>query len=163
MAMLDEELVEQWLNQQGFFTMRGVKCGVDEIDLLALRYNDKKIELLHVEVQVSFRPIGYIGGDKSAKRRTDDEIRIGVKQWVEKKFTSERKVDRRKKIVPSNDWSFVLVCAELKDEKELHYMRDMGVKVVRYKDVLKEVMGTAEHQTSSIANNIIEILKYTSK
>jgi len=36
MALLDEQLVEEWLNTQQFFTMRGIKCGVDEIDLLAL-------------------------------------------------------------------------------------------------------------------------------
>jgi hypothetical protein len=31
MALLDEQLVEEWLNRQNFFTMRGIKCGVDLI------------------------------------------------------------------------------------------------------------------------------------
>jgi hypothetical protein len=39
MAVLDEEIVEQWLNQNGFFTLSGVKCGVDEIDLLVVKFH----------------------------------------------------------------------------------------------------------------------------
>ena len=98
MAILDEEIVEQWLNQHGFFTMRGIKCGVDEIDLLALKPNQLKPEFWHVEVQVSFRPVGYIGGDTNAKKRTKDQIRDGVKKWVEKKFTSKKKSGKRSAI-----------------------------------------------------------------
>jgi len=37
MALLAESLVDEWLNRQGFFTIRGVKHGVGEIDLLAIR------------------------------------------------------------------------------------------------------------------------------
>jgi len=35
--LLAESLVDEWLNRQGFFTIRGVKHGVGEIDLLAIR------------------------------------------------------------------------------------------------------------------------------
>jgi len=37
MALLAEEVVEEWLNRKGYFTIRGVKVGVDEIDILAIR------------------------------------------------------------------------------------------------------------------------------
>ena len=33
MALLAEELVEEWLNRHGYFTIRGVKLGVHEMDL----------------------------------------------------------------------------------------------------------------------------------
>jgi len=36
-ALLGESLVEEWLNREGFFTIRGVKHGVDEMDLLAIK------------------------------------------------------------------------------------------------------------------------------
>ena len=35
MALLAEALVEEWLNRTGYFTIRGIKAGNDEIDLLA--------------------------------------------------------------------------------------------------------------------------------
>jgi hypothetical protein len=36
MALLAEEIVEEWLNRNGYFTIRGIKLGVHEIDLLAI-------------------------------------------------------------------------------------------------------------------------------
>src|SRR5678815_5231534 len=60
MAALAESLVDEWLNRQGFFTVRGIKHGVDEIDLLGVRPSDDGLEAWHVEVQASCRPIGYI-------------------------------------------------------------------------------------------------------
>lgn len=32
MALLAEELVQEWLNRAGFFTIRGVRLGVHEMD-----------------------------------------------------------------------------------------------------------------------------------
>jgi hypothetical protein len=37
MALLAESLVEEWLNRAGYFTIRGVKHGLGEMDLLAVR------------------------------------------------------------------------------------------------------------------------------
>jgi len=37
MSLLAEEIVEEWLNRDGYFTIRGIKLGVHEIDLLALK------------------------------------------------------------------------------------------------------------------------------
>ena len=32
MALLTEQLVDEWLNRQGFFTVRGIKEGVGHVD-----------------------------------------------------------------------------------------------------------------------------------
>ena len=60
MALLAEEIVEEWLNRQGYFTIRGIKLGVHEIDLLAIRPGPTRLECRHIEVQASVRPISYI-------------------------------------------------------------------------------------------------------
>ena len=60
MALIAESLVDEWLNRKGFFTVRGIKHGVGEIDLLGVRPTENGLEAWHVEVQASFRPIGYI-------------------------------------------------------------------------------------------------------
>jgi hypothetical protein len=65
-----------------FFTMRGLKCGIDEIDILAIRERPDGIERWHVELQVSFRPVGYIGGSRSATGRSSDEVTAGVGEWL---------------------------------------------------------------------------------
>jgi hypothetical protein len=160
MSLLDEQLVDEWLNRQHFFTMRGIKCGVDEIDLLAMRQTEGVNEFWHVEVQASFRPIGYIGGDTNARKRTDDEIKAGVEQWVKKKFTSDRKVEKRNLISPNAKWRYVLVHAVLRDVKELEYMKELGVDLISYKTILKELRDVTTHQSSSVASNITDILVY---
>lgn len=60
MALLAEEIVEEWLNRQGYFTIRGVKVGVHEIDLLAVRPTATGLECRQIEVQASVRPVSYI-------------------------------------------------------------------------------------------------------
>jgi len=63
MALLAETLVEEWLYRQGLLTVRGVKEGVDEMDILAVRAPSgagEKPEAWHVDVQASFRPNNYI-------------------------------------------------------------------------------------------------------
>lgn len=161
MALLDEQLVDEWLNRKCFFTMRGIKSGIDEIDLLAVRMADQQLECWHVEVQVSYRPIGYVGGDANARRRTDDELRSGVEQWVEKKFTAPRKVARRNAILPNAQWKFVFVHGVLRDERELEHMAQLGITLIPYKQVLSELRADdTGNASSSIASNIAEMLRY---
>jgi hypothetical protein len=161
MALIDEQIVEEWLNRQNFFTMRGIKSGIDEIDLLAVRHNnDNTTDYWHAEVQVSFRPIGYIGGDTSARKRTEQEIRDGVVQWVDKKFVGKRKVDRRNDILPNAKWRFMLVHGEVRDSAELEIMKELGIDLVPYKQVLNELSGDKLKTSSSIATSITEILNY---
>ena len=76
MALLDEEIVEFWLDDKGFFCMRGGKSGLGEMDFLCVRPSAASYEAWHVEVQVSFRPIGYIGGGTNAKKRTDEQFQV---------------------------------------------------------------------------------------
>lgn len=160
MALLDEQLVEEWLNRKNFFTIRGIKCGVDEIDLLAVQHGANANECWHVEVQVSFRPIGYVGGDTNARKRSTDEVREGVEQWVEKKFTSERKVARRNEVLPNAKWRYVFVHGVLRDETELEHMKQLGVELVPYKKILAELRDDRSTHSSSVASSIAELLRY---
>jgi hypothetical protein len=38
MSLLAEEGVQEWLNRNGFFTIRGARAGRQEMDLLAIRW-----------------------------------------------------------------------------------------------------------------------------
>ena len=163
MSLLDEQLVEEWLNRRGFFTMRGIKCGVDEIDLLAIRERPDGMERWHVEVQISFNPIGYIGGGPSAKRRTPDEVRAGVEQWVEKKFTKTIKAERRLGILPGSEWQYVLVHGISRHPVELDIMNELGVRTVPYSEVLTYLLERGTKESSSLASNILDIIGYAKR
>ena len=150
MALLAEELVEEWLNRQGYFTIRGIKIGVDEIDLLAVKFNSKgETECRHIEVQASMRPVSYISripkqhrkpnqAATSAATRSDEVLREGVQEWVAKKFTQSKKADVLNSLFPSA-WSRELVHNNVKSEKELEFIAKEGVTLISLKSVIKQL------------------------
>lgn len=161
MAHLDEQLVEQWLNKNKFFTIQGLKSGNDEIDFLAIRLlDDGGVEYKHVEVQVSFRPIGFVCGLPLATKEQVD-VQAGVDAWIHKKFLSPRKVQLREMYAPRNaKWEFVLVHGEMKHSIESEIFQKSIIQLVPYKSVLSELSSEVAHVTSSPANGILEILRY---
>ena len=50
MSLMGEQLAEEWLNRQGYFTIHGVKIGTGEIDLLAVRSVDAKAARIEVSM-----------------------------------------------------------------------------------------------------------------
>ena len=147
MALLAEELVEEWLNRQGYFTIRGIKLGVHEIDLLAVRPKGNMLECRQVEVQASVRPVSYITrvpvevqrrtgrAAGSAKLRDDAELRQGIREWVKKKFDHPEKRRLREHLAPG-PWSRELVVHVVKHERELELIQEEGVTVRRLADIV---------------------------
>ena len=150
MALLAEELVEEWLNRNGYFTIRGIKLGVHEIDLLAIRVNGAKIEARQVEVQASAHPVSYLSplpkeirkstgrGSASTKTRSEKELRDGIKEWVDKKFHLEVKKKLRKKLFQGTG-SFELVVHQVKFPQELDYLREHGILVHNLDEIVESL------------------------
>jgi hypothetical protein len=140
MALLAESLVEEWLNRNGFFTIRGVRQGVGEMDLVAVRpYPGGVVIGWHVEVQASFRPMGYIakltremlkelgGSPTSVRTRTPEQVENCARAWVANKFHARDKVLLRERLWPGITWSFHLVHAKVKESRELEVFAAEGV------------------------------------
>jgi len=151
MALLGEEVVEEWLNRNGYFTIRGIKVGVDEIDILAIRPTpDGQHECRHIEVQVSINPISYITkvptairkqtgiGAHNAKKREITQLTQGVHEWIEAKFNQPRKVELRQQLCPGS-WTRELVVGMVKHEEELDLLKQGGILIHRLKDILSEM------------------------
>jgi len=151
MALLAEELVEEWLNRAGFFTIRGIRIGVHEMDLLAVRPTNAGIECRHIEVQASVNPVSHFftlakadqkatgRGANSSGKRTDAELERGADEWVCKKFDLPQKLKMRSKLAPG-PWSRELVVHRLKYPSELQLLRERGVIVHHLDDVLEQLM-----------------------
>lgn len=179
MALLAENIVEEWLNRQRFFTIRGVRDTINEMDILAIRsVSGNKIECWHVEVQVSFRPQKYISdipkylmdeinakSRTSMKTRTEAQLKKCVPEWANKKFLDKGKVSRRNSLVNNATWKYVLVHAEVKDEKELKFLKnDMHIELIPFKKILKELFQPGKGDfTAAPAGDISEILNYHTK
>lgn len=139
MSLLAEEIVEEWLNRAGYFTIRGIKLGVQEIDLLAVRYaGGSAVECRHIEVQASMRPVSYIsrvpkalqkeGRAANSAKRSKEELVVGVSEWVEKKFRHPKKQAQMRDLWNA-DWSSELVVNEVKSKDELTLIEQHGIKV----------------------------------
>ncbi|EAR22546.1 hypothetical protein [Nitrococcus mobilis] len=149
MALLAEEIVEEWLNRNGYFTIRGMKLGVHEIDLLAIgQTEDDAVECRHIEVQASMRPVSYIsrvpkaaqrrGKAANSSKRTDEELREGVAEWVTTKYKHPRKLSLMEKLWRGN-WSKELVINNVKSEDEVALIKGHGIRILRLVDVVSSL------------------------
>jgi len=174
MSLLAEQLVDEWLNRQGFFTLRGIKRGVHEIDLLGIRMAEGQLEGWQVEVQVSFRPVSYIGrltkeqqtkiGAKSANsalKRDNRMIEATIDDWVEKKFRSPIKKEMRNLCWKNIDWKYKFVHGKVHAKLELDCIKSHGVELINFKDVLTDLCGHKPGELfGGAGTDIAEMIRY---
>ncbi len=170
MSLLGEEVVEEWLNRNGYFTIRGIKVGVDEIDILAIRpLADGGHECRHIEVQVSINPISYITkvpaairkqtgiGAHNAKKRDVAQLTQGVREWIEAKFNHPRKAKLRESLC-SGSWTKVLVVGMVKHEEELDLLGQAGIRIHRLKDILPEMVEREMLVRSAAGADLVDLM-----
>ena len=138
MTDIFEEIVSHWLFSQGYFVINNLKVGVNEIDILAVKIEKGMVvKKLHIEVQCSSNPIGYIGGNSSAKIRSKKEIEQGVNGYVHKKFYSPK----IKKVVESllgDNYDKWFICGVLKDGTTIEIFKKHQIKVKRIWEIIDE-------------------------
>lgn len=170
MALLGEEVVEEWLNRQGYFTIRGIKIGVHEMDILAFKPGTNgKHECRHIEVQVSTNPIAYISkvpktiqkvkgiGPDNAKERTPGELEQGVKEWVYKKFDHEKKKELRDQLY-RGEWTRELVVNEVKHREELELLRKEKVIVIPFSEVVRSLIDKRMLVEAAAGNDLMTLI-----
>ena len=173
MALLAEALVEEWLNRKRFFTMRGIKVGVDEIDLLAICKTNDGIEARHYEVQVSTNPVSYISkltaeqskelgkARGSAFSREDSVLEKSVEEWVEKKFTSKKKMAVRDHLCPGITWKYYFVHGKVRHPEELLLIKQQNVEVISFHTVLEQLCNEMESNfKGGSGSDIVEMISY---
>ena len=173
MALLAEEIVEEWLNRQGYFTIRGVKVGVHEIDLLAVRSTTTGLECRHIEVQASVRPVSYLTrvpkavqketgrAAGSAKLREEQELRQGVRECIQKKYDHPEKKRVREQLAPGRPWSRELVVHRLKYEVERTMVVDAGVTVWDLSDVVADLQRGNTLLQGAAGAHLVELVALT--
>lgn len=173
MSLLAESLVEEWLNRDGYFTIRGARFGVSEMDLLAVRQGESGLEARHIEVQVSTNPISYItpltdeqvralGKAKtSAWMRPADVMEVAVSAWVEKKFHSSAKAKARNKAWPGLSWSLEFVHGSVRHPEELVLIQNKGIKLHTFYSVLTSLCNDeAVAHKGGAGTDIAEMIAY---
>lgn len=170
MSLLAEEIVEEWLNRNGYFTIRGIKVGVHEIDILAIRpLPDGQHECRHVEVQASINPISYVTkvprdirkqtgiAAHNAKRRETGQLKLGVAEWVGDKFDLPHKVELRNRLCPGA-WTRELVVGKVKHEEEIALLQEAGVTIHRLKDIISEMASTSGVVRAAAGTDLYDLM-----
>ena len=170
MALLAEEVVEEWLNRQGYFTIRGIRMGVDEIDILTIKPNNKgELECRHIEVQASINPVSYLTpltkdlqkklgvAPMSMRKRTPEVMKECVKSWIDKKFLKIRKTKIRDSLY-SGKWSYELVINKVKFPEELKIVEQLGIKVHYLKDIVKDMLKGGQLIKSASGVDLVNLM-----
>jgi hypothetical protein len=171
LALLAEELVEEWLNRNGYFTIRGIKLGVHEIDILAIKVVKTGIEARHIEVQASSNPISYLcplskrlqkkSGRKpqSTKPRSSKEVLESVKEWVDKKYHLKRKQDLRQSLY-NGEWKYELVLHKVKYADEIEVVKKEGIRIHSLSDIIKSMLYSKDTIIqSAVGTSLMELVK----
>lgn len=147
----EKEVVNFWLNLQGFFTVANIKAsGNRNIGILALKFREEKIDKVqHVEVSCS------ISG--SADTQLKD-----LKDFIDQRFYDEDVMDMlRKRIgVPSKGFERMLVIGSLSKSKIEEIKGDFmkrEIVVVEFEDVLIDVLRSLD--TQYYKNDVIRTLQ----
>lgn len=169
MSLLAEVVVEEWLNRQGYFTIRGIKLGNDEIDILAIRPLAKgTLECRHVEVNISTNPISYIsplpksvrkatGKTMSAKRRNPELLAEAVSDWVDKKFRKPTKLQLLGSL-NAGEWSREFVIHHVKYPDEVELIRSHGIRILQLADIIKQLRNAKTPIKSAAGVDLLELM-----
>ena len=152
--------------------MRGIRnAGVNEIDLLGVRPVSAGLEAIHVEAQISFRPVGYISKlpsadakrmgkvRSSAVKRPPNMLKSCVEEWVQSKFCSTGKIKARDIVWPGLKWRLAFVHGVVRDMAELEMIQSYGVEVIPFSTVLLQLSKTPT-LTGAAGTDISEIVSY---
>jgi hypothetical protein len=155
-----EEVVEYWLNVvKGFFTIRGLKVGNREIDFLAVKLDGEDPVLgsrAHVEVHAP----AYARAIDSPYWPPESQA-----QRLARKFGEEHvRAEAARRL--GGGYTRVLVLGSYgryEPDKEarsklIHELERLGVKVVRFEDVLREVQGSIT--TAAYTRPALRMIQY---
>lgn len=169
MALLAEEIVEEWLNRRGYFTIRGIKLGVHEIDILAVKLDNDGVVCKHIEVQASMRPVSYISAvpkaiqnatgraPMSAKERSKEELQLSVKEWIDKKFHLDRKA-RLRQALHEGDWEFELVVHQVRHPEELQQIEANGIAIRHLASIVADLAESKHLVPSAAGASLVDLV-----
>lgn len=134
-----EEIVAGCFQSMDYFVISGVRIGVKEVDLLAIKLNTggHVAERVHVEVQVSANPVGVLR-TKAGLGKTGHDPRKSAREYVGKKFLDPKVLKRVKAIFSGHQYSRLFVHGKVNKPEQLDEMRKMGIKCIPIGEMVRQ-------------------------
>lgn len=163
MADLFEDIITGWLASQGYFAVQGLKSGRKELDILAVKVRNGKIEnRIHVEVQCSSDPMAYL--DRDPGKKNQQQIDESVKDYINKKY-DDLPVKEKAEFFLGKKYERMFIYGRLKDEHmQLKSFKANGVEVKSMGKILKELLEIKKNKDNtsfitSESNRFQQVLK----
>ena len=162
-----EKVVESYFRYvKGYFTIPNLRCGGQkEVDLIGMKESDGKIQRIHVEVSVTtsgeFNKINakpYSAAKKKTRGGSASE-RVKIGYFTDSKFNDSNVLstlkgygfskDNYEKIIVSWDW----------EPKVEPIAKEKEIKLLRFKDILKEMMDVFGKKESYFSDDTVRLLQ----
>lgn len=139
MADLFEDIITGWLTSKGYFVIQGLKAGRKELDILAIKVRNGKIEnSIHAEVQCSSDPMAYL--DRDPGRKNQRQIDETVKDYIKKKY-DDQSVRQTAEFFLGKKYEKMFIYGRLKDEPmQIKSFKANGIVVKRMSEILNELL-----------------------
>jgi hypothetical protein len=157
MALIAEEIVQEWLNRQGYFTIRGIKLGMHEIDILAVKIVPE-LQCRQIEVQVSHNPIAYITDSKPSPKDAA-ALTASVRKWIQKKFELPEKASLRANLAPAH-WTRELVYNRVKHSDELGELQRQGIVLHKFGDVVADMSSKNNIVRKAVSADLLDLFMF---
>ena len=159
----DKELLNFWLHKNDFFTINSIKAGKNkEINIIALKIKEGQVhQVQQIEVVSSISNISSLTLDQSDAEKS-------VNDFISRKFddgsireTIRDKIKEFGKIV--DEYEKVIIIgriAKVNRDKTIELLEDRGIKVIRYEDVLYDILSSVDKQDYNEIIRTTQLLKY---
>ncbi len=147
-----ESLVGAALQSIGYLVIQGIKIGVREIDFLAVKKVGDKLEYFHIEVSISYHPIGVLR-KHAAFGTSGDDIENSASEYIDKKFFQPKVCQAIKLIFGTDKYKKMFIHGRLKDYKQLEVFKKKGVGCLPLRELIKEAENSP-YRTNGFVNFI---------
>jgi hypothetical protein len=162
-----EKVVESYFRYvKKYFTIPNLTCGGQkEIDLIGMRESDGKVLRVHVEVSVTtsgaFKKINskpYSEAKKKTRGGSASE-RVKIGYFVDSKFNDTNVISSLKDYGFSrNNYEKVIVAWDWDPTVE-SIAEENGIKLLRFKEILKEMMDVFGKNESYFSDDTVRLLQ----
>ena len=166
-----EKVVESYFRYvKKYFTIPNLRCGGQkEIDLIGMRESDGKILRIHVEVSVTtsgaYKKINsqpYSEKNKKTRSGSASE-RVKIGYFVDSKFNDANVIaSLRGYGFSGNNYEKVIVAWDW-DPSVVPIATQNGIKLLRFKEILKEMMNVFGKNGSYFSDDTVRLLQLLKK
>jgi len=159
----EKEIVNWWLNRNGFFTLNNIKAAQNkEIGTLALNLGQKGSQIQHIEVNCSVSNPRNLTLDKSSPETS-------VEKYTLKKFENEIIIKKVKESIKEltgeeKEYQRAIVLGNLaltNRGKIISLLKKRGYTVYKFEDILTDVMHNLDkqnYQSATVRN--LQLIKH---